>query len=134
PLRIESFELSRSMKYYIGNIHWLDALTPPLERHLEALAETVARLLPAGRDGGRAGGGPSPHPPASEWPEGPSPPRQGRGDAVVGRPSASSHGKARRWPSVIVGALVVLLPTIGVAMWASGLMSSADRMKSDTGI
>ena len=33
------------MEYFLGAIHWLDALTPPLEQHLQKLAETVKAML-----------------------------------------------------------------------------------------
>jgi hypothetical protein len=46
PLRIEDVTPGRSLDYFIGSVHWLDALTPPLEKHLENLALTVQRLLP----------------------------------------------------------------------------------------
>jgi hypothetical protein len=45
PLRIEDVELSREMRYYIKSIHWLDALTPPIERHLQKISESVQALL-----------------------------------------------------------------------------------------
>ncbi len=45
PLRIEDVAPSRSMEYFISGTHWLDALTPPLEKHLQHLAETVRLLL-----------------------------------------------------------------------------------------
>jgi hypothetical protein len=45
PFRIEDVTLSASLEYFIAGSHWLDALTPPLERHLEHLAETVNLLL-----------------------------------------------------------------------------------------
>ncbi len=45
PLRIEDVKLSRAMEYFISSQHWLDALTPPLEKHLEELARKVIRLL-----------------------------------------------------------------------------------------
>jgi hypothetical protein len=34
PLRIEDVLPARALEYFIGNVHWLDALTPPLEAHL----------------------------------------------------------------------------------------------------
>jgi hypothetical protein len=34
-----------SLEYFLAGQHWLDALTPPLEEHLEQLAETVLLLL-----------------------------------------------------------------------------------------
>ncbi len=59
PLRIEDVKLSLAMEYFISSQHWLDALTPPLEKHLEKLARKVIRLLtvdrssnpPPGRNG-----------------------------------------------------------------------------------
>lgn len=45
PLRIENILPSESMEYYLSSVHWLDALTPPIEKHLDRLAETVALLL-----------------------------------------------------------------------------------------
>ena len=45
PLRIEDVPLSSSMEYFISTPHWLDALTPPLKKHLGHLADTVKLLL-----------------------------------------------------------------------------------------
>jgi hypothetical protein len=45
PLRIDTVEPSNQMRYYIKSIHWLDALSPPLERHLEHLADSAQALL-----------------------------------------------------------------------------------------
>lgn len=47
PLRIEDVAPSKSMEFFISGTHWLDALTPPLEQHLEQLARSVAALLDA---------------------------------------------------------------------------------------
>lgn len=49
PFRIEDIEPSGSMEYFLGGQHWLDALTPPLERHLGRLAESVEALLSVAR-------------------------------------------------------------------------------------
>jgi hypothetical protein len=45
PLRIEDVLPARALEYFIGNVHWLDALTPPLEAHLKSLAGTIKMLL-----------------------------------------------------------------------------------------
>jgi hypothetical protein len=45
PLRIQDIAPTRSLEYFIGTVHWLDALTPPLETHLRRLVETVKTLL-----------------------------------------------------------------------------------------
>lgn len=47
PLRIEEVEPTKAVAYFLGAIHWLDALTPPFERHLQRLAETVKAILQA---------------------------------------------------------------------------------------
>jgi hypothetical protein len=71
PFRIEDVPLSPSMEYFISTPHWLDALTPPLRKHLAHLAETVGLLL-ARAEPEMAGlaGGPRPEPgPAVGVPE-----------------------------------------------------------------
>jgi hypothetical protein len=45
PFRIQDIAPTRSLEYFIGAVHWLDALTPPLETHLHRLADTVKALL-----------------------------------------------------------------------------------------
>jgi hypothetical protein len=45
PLRIEDIAPTRSLEYFIGTVHWLDALTPPLEAHLRRLVDSVKVLL-----------------------------------------------------------------------------------------
>ena len=47
PFRIEDVAPGKSLDYFIGSVHWLDAMTPPFEKHLDSLAETVRKLLPA---------------------------------------------------------------------------------------
>src|SRR5579863_4558090 len=45
PLRIEDVAPAKSLDYFIGSVHWLDALTPPLEAHLHKLVADVQTLL-----------------------------------------------------------------------------------------
>jgi hypothetical protein len=45
PLRIEDVLPTRSLEYFIGAVHWLDALTPPIEHHVKTLAVDVRRIL-----------------------------------------------------------------------------------------
>jgi len=45
PFRVEDVVPSPSLEYFISDAHWLDALTPPLERHLEQLVIVVQALL-----------------------------------------------------------------------------------------
>lgn len=45
PFRIESVEPSGAMAYFLASEHWLDALTPPLEKHIANLVQVVNNLL-----------------------------------------------------------------------------------------
>jgi hypothetical protein len=45
PLRMEDVLPGKSLEYFIGNVHWLDALTPPFETHLKNLAGTIKIVL-----------------------------------------------------------------------------------------
>ena len=45
PVRVEDFQPCESLMYFLGAVHWLDALTPPLAAHLKRLAESVAGFL-----------------------------------------------------------------------------------------
>ena len=56
PFRIEATIPSKSLAYFMGGVHWLDALTPPLEAHIQTLATTVRTLLGAEGDKPRAPG------------------------------------------------------------------------------
>jgi hypothetical protein len=47
PMRIEDVAPAKSMELFLGRQHWLDAYTPPLERHLDYLS-SVVQQVPAG--------------------------------------------------------------------------------------
>ena len=47
PVRIEKITPTKSMEYFLGDIHWLDAITPPIENHLQQLAVSIKALLNA---------------------------------------------------------------------------------------
>jgi len=53
PVRIEEVLPTKSMEYFLGTIHWLEAMTPPLEQHLRQLVSIVGAVLSRdGRDPG----------------------------------------------------------------------------------
>jgi hypothetical protein len=61
PFRIEDVAPGKSLDYFIGSVHWLDAMTPPMEQHLDSLAATVQKLIPSnvgGANDRRVIGGP----------------------------------------------------------------------------
>jgi len=45
PFRAENINPSGSLGYFLGTVHWLDAITPPLQKHLKVLTERVNYLL-----------------------------------------------------------------------------------------
>jgi len=47
PFRIEAVSLSPSLEYQLSLTHWMDALTPPLEKHLQTLSDNIRQLLSA---------------------------------------------------------------------------------------
>jgi hypothetical protein len=45
PMRIRDVIPKEGLKYYLDELHWLDALTPPMEGHLETLTTRVKNIL-----------------------------------------------------------------------------------------
>ena len=111
--RLDDVPMNKSLEYFISTPHWLDALTPPLERHLDYLAETVALLLarpgPEGVRGAAAGY-------RSRAPTAGSP--RATGD---GTPSAP----ARRRLPVIVAAGIAVLALLAYVFFRPTAVSSA---------
>jgi hypothetical protein len=87
PFRIEDVAPGKSLDYFIGSVHWLDAMTPPMEKHLDQLAATVTKLLPAVTGEPR----PSAAPGSGTWQQrGPSSPSAPTGVPVVVTPPATT--------------------------------------------
>jgi hypothetical protein len=98
PFRIQDISPTHSLEYFIGTVHWLDALTPPLEAHLRRLTETVKTLLKI-----------DPAPPHIVTPSS-SPPL----------PAVSSGAPSRR---MLAGISIACLVTavVGVGVWRLGV-------------
>jgi uncharacterized protein len=45
PFRVENIMPDETLEYFISDVHWLDALNPPLESHIKTLAGTIKGLL-----------------------------------------------------------------------------------------
>jgi hypothetical protein len=45
PFRIDDSPLSKSMQYLISVPHWLDAITPPLQQHINELSKIIRVFL-----------------------------------------------------------------------------------------
>jgi len=105
PLRIEDVTPAKSLDYFIGSVHWLDAMTPPLEKHLANLADTIDKIVP-GRPPSQSAAPATPitaEPPvAAPAPRLPAPPAEKRAF-----PQAWIYG----------GAAVVAVVLLGLLFW-----------------
>jgi hypothetical protein len=54
PVRIEDIQPNAALKFFVSSVHWLDALSPPLERHFEHLAGALRAVLDKGEPAGAA--------------------------------------------------------------------------------
>lgn len=45
PFRIEDVPMSPGLEFFLASCHWLDAMTPPLDSHIDSLALSVKRLM-----------------------------------------------------------------------------------------
>ncbi len=45
PFKVSEFALDESFEYYLGKTHWLDAVTPPIQRHIDILCENIEKTL-----------------------------------------------------------------------------------------
>ncbi len=95
PFRIENVTPTGSLDYYIKSVHWLDAMTPPMERHIDSLAANVRRMVPGPTPGPR----PSPAPP-------PAAPRAA-GAAPASAPVAAQSAAPRPKPKKTVNPLLI---------------------------
>jgi ABC-type amino acid transport substrate-binding protein len=44
PFRVENVMPSKDLEYFISSCHWLDAMSPPLEKHISELADAILAL------------------------------------------------------------------------------------------
>jgi hypothetical protein len=100
PLRIEQVLPTKSMEYFLGAIHWLDALTPPLESHLQKLTDTVASLVEVPK--AKAGSDGSTAPPARDKPSYAA--HRQSPDAKASEAELLKIQVPRRWLSATLGA------------------------------
>jgi hypothetical protein len=117
PFRIENVTPEKSLRYYMGSVHWLDALTPPVEQHLGRLASAVQALLKATRE-----------PPRMEETR-----RAAKADAELTRAEVVSTSRpATRWSwklAVISALFIVSSGAISYYVWRSQLTSATTYSK-----
>ena len=54
PFRIEAINPGENLGYFLETVQWLDATTPPWQKHLGALTNRVKQLLAHGSESGAA--------------------------------------------------------------------------------
>ena len=121
PVRIEEVTPTRSMEYFLGAIHWLEALTPPLENHLERLAEAVKAVVQIG-----VMGGPTPHHDSSKS-LGSNVARPASGNVQRDR-SALWLAEARRFVIPTLGGVCIALLIAGIWLYQLPEPSSAEAL------
>jgi hypothetical protein len=104
PLRTEEATPQGALRYNLINLHWMDAISPPLESHIADLIKTLKRLRTAPEE--------SPSPAAAS----PSP-----APAAAIPPPASAHAAA--WRPTIDRQLEVMTG-LGIAVALLGIFSS----------
>jgi hypothetical protein len=121
PFRIEEVLPCKSLQYFIGPQHWLDAWTPPLEQHLHRLTETIKALLSKRIEGfDAAGKEPRLKPQTDTAVEAPTPaaaeppPTAARAETQVKTGPSPPAKSSSIWVASLVGLLAVLVVAGGI--------------------
>ncbi len=109
PFRIEDVEPTKSMELFLSATHWLDALTPPLERHLQRLADTVEMLLTSETE----------MPPKAE--SAPPPP-----ESAI---EVEKHRKRRRPIYMLIASVAIVIVAV-IAVYLTGGFGGGDKEKT----
>ncbi len=96
PLRIRDVIPKEGLKYYLNELHWLDALTPPLASHLETLTTRVANIL-SGEQNAEA--------------------RAVLDRSIAPAPPPKRPLISRAMLGIIAGALAVMIVAAGIIFW-----------------
>ncbi len=109
PLRIDDVKPSQEMGYYIKSTHWLDAMTPPMEQHLDKLADSVAAFLSVDK-----------------------------GDQMPAAEQVYEVPQKKQWPLPIWATVLLVLAAVvivgGIGSWVISQMGSATSSTSPTEI
>jgi hypothetical protein len=108
--RIDAVVPSDDLEYYLSGPHWLDAVTPPLENHLDQLKSSVKALLALPR-AAESGGDPRPPEPAAPVrppPPSPPPPRVMPGASVATPARVTPGSNAWKWIALAIAGVAAL--------------------------
>ena len=110
PLRIEDVLPAKSLDYFIGSVHWLDALTPPLEAHLERLSANVQTLLARGAPVAKSN---------TAFGERMAAPPQAQPMPAAAPPRPAPAAKQPAWMYAAIGSLIAIVLVLGFVMLRS---------------
>lgn len=102
PFRIHDVQPDRALKYCIGQVHWFDALTLPIEPHIADLADRIQKKF-------RHGAGASSPEADSEKPALPL--------------EATAAKRRAAWPAVVLG--IIAVAVVGGAYFFSDVLFDA---------
>jgi hypothetical protein len=111
------------MRYYFGRTHWLDAISPPLEKHIATLRDAI--LVNLGREL-KPEPAPVQRPPEeqakpAEPPATATPPKRREAKAVAPKAPTAGPAGAKKLLQLGIGALVVVALVVGgVLFWPRG--------------
>ncbi|MGO8763339.1 MAG: tetratricopeptide repeat protein [Desulfobaccales bacterium] len=123
PFRIDEVLPSKTLEYFISTQHWLDAFTPPLEKHLDNLVGILRSIL---TKQGEKVAEPrlKPHPPEAEEeaPEEPPAPKRPAPHAAPPEADATITLKVPKWKIVtlVLGLVIGAIVAGGVVWWTVG--------------
>ncbi|HEX8898696.1 MAG TPA: toll/interleukin-1 receptor domain-containing protein [Chthoniobacterales bacterium] len=99
-LRLEDIPLSDDLRYYLSTPHWLDALSPPISKHIPPVARAIKELLEQSTE---TVPGATETPPAA---------------AAMKQPAPAGEEKSpAKWKPFVIG-VVVLAAAVLLALWA----------------
>jgi hypothetical protein len=110
PLRIEDIKPGKNLEYFLGTPHWLDAITPPLEAHLQYLVQTIKLLIE------------HEHPGSETPPPAPAPPILMTPPQAPPHPTLSVSGPMMvlraPWRMIIGGIVGALILLFAIVWWS----------------
>jgi formylglycine-generating enzyme required for sulfatase activity len=103
PVRVEDVKPTGNLEYFLGTPHWLDAITPPFERHLDRIADSTKFWLERIK-----GDSTTPEPPVAR----PSLPVMSRDEPSAATSTTTEIARPRtrpKWIAPTIAALVIAL-------------------------
>jgi succinate dehydrogenase hydrophobic anchor subunit len=126
PLRVEDVVPEKSLAYFMGPVHWLDALPPPFAKHLQQLVSSVVALA-------RAQPVTTPPPVPARPADGTTPPAPVYSKPVTEPPDPPAASAAPTRPSILwdlldyITAIFLSVGTFLLAWWLTAASTGPSR-------